>query len=62
MGMTRRQTIAGGTLALLGTGFLGRVEKVSAMQVASTLTEAPLIVRIVSGTLVLSITYSRNLS
>ena len=32
MGLTRRQTISGGALALLGTGFLGRVDKVAAMQ------------------------------
>ena len=40
MGLTRRQTISGGALALLGTGFLGRVDKVAAMQKPLSMTDA----------------------
>jgi len=32
MALTRRQTLKGGALALFGTGFLGRVDKVAAAQ------------------------------
>ncbi|MBD3856951.1 MAG: aminopeptidase P family N-terminal domain-containing protein [Acidobacteria bacterium] len=39
MGLTRRQTLTGGALALLGTGFLGRVDKVAAMQKPLSLTD-----------------------
>ena len=39
MTMTRRQTLTGGALALLGTGFLGRVDKVAAAQRPLSLTE-----------------------
>jgi hypothetical protein len=40
MGLTRRQTLTGGALALLGTGFLGRVDKVAAMQKPLSMTDA----------------------
>ena len=40
MGLTRRQTLSGGVLALLGTGFLGRVDKVAAMQKPLSMTDA----------------------
>ena len=40
MGLTRRQTISGGALALLGTGFFGRVDKVAAMQKPLSMTDA----------------------
>lgn len=39
MTMTRRQTLTGGALALLGTGFLGRVDKVAAAQRPLSLTD-----------------------
>ncbi len=37
--MTRRQTLTGGALAVLGTGFLGRVDKVAAAQRPLSLTD-----------------------
>ena len=40
MGLTRRQTLKGGALALLGSGFLGRVDKVTAMQTPLSMTDA----------------------
>ena len=40
MGLTRRQTLKGGALALLGSGFIGRVDKVAAMQKPLSMTDA----------------------
>jgi Xaa-Pro aminopeptidase len=40
MSLTRRQTLTGGALALLGTGFMGRVDKVAAAQSPLSLTDA----------------------
>ena len=40
MGLTRRQTLKGGALALLGSGFMGRVDKVAAMQKPLSMTDA----------------------
>ena len=39
MGFTRRSLLKGGTLGLLGAGFLGRVERVAALQPPVGLTE-----------------------
>ena len=40
MGLTRRQTLTGGALAILGSGFLGRVDRVAAMQKPQSMTDA----------------------
>jgi hypothetical protein len=40
MGLTRRQALTGGAAALVGSGFIGRVDRVAAMQMPISMTDA----------------------